>query len=59
MLISLIVVLVLLGLALWVLGQIPLDATIARIIRVVIIVFAVLYCLSAFGLFHFPAALHS
>ena len=57
MLVSLLVVLILCGLALWALGQFPIDPTIAKIIRVVIIVFAVLYILSAFGLFHFPAAL--
>jgi VIT1/CCC1 family predicted Fe2+/Mn2+ transporter len=33
MLISIIVALVLAGLALWALGQFPLDATIARLIR--------------------------
>jgi hypothetical protein len=44
-LIQLIVVLVIVGLALWVLGQIPMDATIARIIRVVIIVVVCIYLL--------------
>lgn len=48
MLIQLIVALVLAGLALWALGQFPIDATIARLIRVVIIVACVLYLLSAF-----------
>ena len=57
MLISLLVVLVLLGLLLWALEQFPLDATIKTIIKVVAVVFAVLYCLSAFGLFHFPVGL--
>ena len=47
MLISLLVVLVLCGLALWALGQFPMDETIARIIRVVIVVFAVLYVIDA------------
>lgn len=46
--IELIVVLVLLGLLLWVVGQLPIDPTIQRIIRVVVIVVAVLYVLSAF-----------
>ena len=47
MLISLLIVLVLCGLALWALGQSPIDPTIARLIRVVVIVVAVLYCLDA------------
>ena len=37
----------LVGLALWALGQFPIDPTIARIIRVVVIVVAVLYVLDA------------
>jgi len=37
-LIEIIVVLVIVGLILWVIQQIPMDATIARIIRVVVIV---------------------
>jgi uncharacterized protein (DUF983 family) len=45
-LVSLIVGLVVVGLVLWVLSQIPMDATIARIIRVVIIVCVVLWLLS-------------
>ena len=47
MLINLLIVLVLAGLTLWALAQVPLDATIARLIRVVVIVAVVLYCLSA------------
>jgi hypothetical protein len=49
-LISIIVVLVLVGLALWVVGQIPMDPTIARILRVVVVVALVLWLLQAFGL---------
>ena len=45
MLIQLIVVLVIVGLALWILSQIPMDPTIARIIRVVIIVFVCIWLL--------------
>jgi len=45
-LISLIVGLVVVGLVLWVLGQIPIDPAIQRIIRVVIIVCVVLWLLS-------------
>ena len=37
-LIQIVVALVIVGLVLWVLGQIPMDPTIARIIRVVVIV---------------------
>jgi uncharacterized membrane protein YvlD (DUF360 family) len=51
--ISLLIVLVLLGLALWVVEQLPLDPTIVRIIRVVAIVAAVLYVLSALTGRHF------
>jgi hypothetical protein len=49
-LISIIVALVLVGLALWVVGQIPMDPTVARILRVVVIVALVLWLLQAFGL---------
>lgn len=42
---NLIVVLVIVGLALWVLQQIPMDAAIAKIIRVVIIVCVALWLL--------------
>jgi len=50
MLISLVVVLIVLGLVLWGVQQLPLDATIKRLIYVVVIIFAVLYLLKAFGL---------
>ena len=42
---QLIIVLVIVGLALWVISQIPMDATIARIIRVVIIVIVCVWLL--------------
>ena len=48
-LISIVVVLILCALALWVIDQFPLDATIKKIIRVVVIVFVVLWLLSALG----------
>lgn len=51
MLISIIIALVILGIGLYLLNLIPMDATIKQIIRVVVILFAVLYALSAF----FPA----
>jgi hypothetical protein len=44
-LIQLIVVLVIVGLALWILSQIPMDPAIARIIRVVVIVVVCIWLL--------------
>lgn len=44
-LISLLVLLIIAGLVLWIIGQIPMDATIARIIRVVVIVVICIYLL--------------
>ncbi len=57
-LIQVVVVLVIAGLLLWVVQQIPMDATIARIIRVVVIVAVVLWLLSLFvgpGLLTLPS----
>jgi hypothetical protein len=48
--ISILVALVLVGLALWVVGQIPMDATIRRILHVVVVVLLVLWLLKVFGL---------
>ncbi len=48
MLLQIIVALIIVGLLLWVVEQIPMDATIARIIRVVVIVCVVLYLLQIF-----------
>ncbi len=45
-LVSIIIGLVVVGLILWVIEQIPMDATILKIIRVVVIVVVVLYLLS-------------
>ncbi len=45
-LIQIIIALVIVGLALWVIAQIPMDAAIARIIRVVVIAFVCLWLLS-------------
>jgi hypothetical protein len=47
--------LIIAGLMLWVVSQLPIDAAIAKLIRVVVIVFAVLYVLSV--LFGYPARL--
>ena len=49
-LISLLVVLILVGFALWLVQQIPIDATIKRIIQGVVILFIVLWLLQAVGL---------
>ncbi len=46
MLIQIIVALAIVGLLLWVIQQIPMDATIAKIIRVVVVVFVSLWLLS-------------
>jgi hypothetical protein len=47
--VSLIVVLILVGLALWAVGMLPIDPAIMNVIRVVVVVAAVLYVLAAFG----------
>ncbi len=52
MLISLILVLVVIGVVLLLLQQIPMDPTIALIIRVLVILAAVLYVLRATGMWH-------
>jgi len=44
-LIQVIIVLVIIGLALWIISQIPMDPTIARIIRVIVIVVLCLWLL--------------
>jgi uncharacterized membrane protein len=49
MLISLLITLILVGVALYLIGLIPMDPTIAKVIRVVVIVVALLYVLSCFG----------
>lgn len=46
--IQLLVVLVVIGLLLWLLDQLPIDATIKQIIRVVVIVLIILWLLSVF-----------
>jgi hypothetical protein len=47
--VSLIVVLILIGLALWAVGMLPIDPAIMNVIRAVVVVLAVLYVLAAFG----------
>jgi hypothetical protein len=46
-LIGLVIVLVIAGILLWAVGQIPMDATIAKLIRVVVIVVVVIWLLTA------------
>lgn len=48
--ISILVALIIVGLLLWVVNQLPLDPTIKRIIHVIAIVICVLYVLQALGL---------
>jgi hypothetical protein len=45
LLIQIVIGLVIVGVILWALTQFPIDATIAKLIRVVIVVFAVIYLL--------------
>jgi hypothetical protein len=52
MIVSIVVCLILAGLALWAISQFPLDPIIVRIIRVVIVVAVVLWLLRALGLWH-------
>lgn len=50
-LISLVILLVLIGIGLWAINRwIPMDATIKRILNIVVIVVVILICLYAFGL---------
>ena len=48
--VGIIVAIVIVGLLLWAVGQIPMDPVIARVLRVVVIVCLVLWLLQAFGL---------
>lgn len=52
--ISLLVLLILVGVGLYLIEQIPMDASIRVIIRVVVLLCVVLYVLSAFGLLGLP-----
>jgi ABC-type siderophore export system fused ATPase/permease subunit len=52
--IGLIVFLVIIGVLLWLVSQIPMDPAILNIIRVVVIVCVVLYLVQAFGVFDYP-----
>jgi hypothetical protein len=50
MLVTLIVLLIICGVALYVISLIPMDATIKKIIQVLVILFVCLYVLKALGL---------
>lgn len=50
-LISLVILIVLIGVGLWLINaKIPMDATIKKILNVVVIIVVILICLYAFGL---------
>lgn len=49
-LISIIVTLIVIGLLLYLIGLIPMDATIKQIIRVVVIIAVIIWLLQSFGL---------
>jgi hypothetical protein len=49
-LLTVVVVLIVVGVLLWLVGMIPMDATIHTIIRVVVIIAVVIWLLRAFGL---------
>lgn len=52
MLISLIVTLVIVGVALYLITLIPMDAVIQKVIRVVVLLVALLYVLQILGIWH-------
>lgn len=51
---ELLLALVLVGVGLYLLQQIPMDPTIKTVIRVVVILFVILYVVRAFGLLDVP-----
>jgi len=53
-LISLVILLVIFGVCLWLIHQIPMDAKIRTIIDVVVILVLVLWLLNLFGVGHIP-----
>lgn len=56
--ISLLVLLIVVGVALYLIGLIPMDATIRRVIQVLVILFVILYALQLLGLWSgFPKGL--
>jgi len=57
--ITIVVTLIVVGVVLYLVKLIPMDPTILTAIRVVVILFAVLWALDAMGLTHFGARLRS
>lgn len=51
---GLLILLILVGVGLYLVGQIPMDQAILNIIRVVVLVFVVVYIFRVFGLFDWP-----
>jgi hypothetical protein len=49
-LLQVVFILIVVGVLLWLVGLIPMDATIGRIIKVVVIIAVVLWLLSVFGI---------
>jgi uncharacterized membrane protein len=47
---NVVLILIVIGVLLWLVGMIPMDGTIQKIIRVVVIIAVVLWLLSVFGL---------
>lgn len=52
--ISIIIVLIVLGLVLWLIGFLPIDAGIRKVITALVIVLVILWLLSLLGVFHIP-----
>lgn len=50
MLVDIVIVLVILGVALYLIGLIPMDATVKTIVRIVVVVAALLWLLQAAGI---------
>jgi hypothetical protein len=58
-LIEIVVALILVGFVLWLINSyIPMDATIKRILNVVVIIVVVLWLLNVFGIFHYLTSVH-
>lgn len=55
--ISIFITLLILGVGLYIIGLVPMDPTVKRIIFVLAILFVVLYVLQLLGLWTFPARL--
>ena len=56
--ISLLITLIFIGVVLYLISLIPMDATILRIIQIVVILAVVLWLLQGFGVYHFGTIGH-